>query len=265
MFEKEIKILDIDVQKAEQKLRDFGAEFVFRTKQKIYTYDLPTIAHRLSECIDMLRTNKNPLVVLSYKQKLKNVLLEAADLLPDSDVCAVLNYYEIKELPEIVEVVHDIDEFAELPIVEKIKNLFINPNKWVRLRDTNGKMTLTVKHVFNKNKESVQKVAEYEIEVGSVDETDELLTALGFVRRNVQEKIRTQYRYKDAEIDIDQWPKLKPYIEIESNNTDLYQEIIKGCGFNNKEIVSCNTEELYHRIGINSCELPELLFEKNAV
>ena len=265
MFEKEIKILDIDVRMAEQKLHNFGAEFMFKTKQKIYTYDLPTIAHRLRECIDMLRKKNNPLVILSYKQKLKNLLVEAEDLLPDSDDSSVLNRYNITKLPEIVDVVSDIDEFARLPIVEKIQKMLINTNKWVRLRDTNGKVTLTVKHVFNKNKESVQKVAEYEIDVGSVDDTDRLLTALGFVKRNVQEKVRTQYKYKDAEIDIDIWPKLKPYIEIESSNTDLYQEIINGCDFNDKEIVSCNTEELYRRIGINSCEIPELLFEKNAI
>lgn len=265
MFEKEIKILDIDVQTAEQRLRDFGAKFVFKTRQKIYIYDLPTIAHRLCECIDMLRIKNNPLVILSYKQKLKNLLVEAEDLLPDSDVFPVLNRYNITKLPEIVEVVSNIDEFAGLPLVGKIKKMLINTNKWVRLRDTNGKVTLTVKHVFDKNKESVQKVAEYEIDVGSVDETDKLLTVLGFAKRNVQEKIRTQYRYKDAEIDIDIWPKLRPYIEIESSDTDLYQEIINGCGFNGKEIVSCNTEELYRRIGINSCEIPELLFEENAI
>ena len=154
-----------------------------------------------------------------------------------------------------------LSKFDALPIVDKIKKILINSNKWVRLRDTNGNVTLTVKHVFDKNTDSVQKVAEYEIKVSSVEETDKLLVALGFAKRNVQEKIRTQYKYKDAEIDIDQWPKLKPYIEIESDNTDLYQEIIDGCGFGDREIVSCNTEDLYRRIGINSRETPELLFE----
>lgn len=43
MFEKEIKILDVNVEEAEKKLLSMGAEFVFNTKQKIYTYDLPTM------------------------------------------------------------------------------------------------------------------------------------------------------------------------------------------------------------------------------
>nr|MBQ0091539.1 CYTH domain-containing protein [Candidatus Enterousia merdequi] len=261
MFEKEIKILDVDVQEAEQKLRDFGAEFIFKTKQKIYTYDLPTISHRLSEAIDMLKTNVNLLTVYAYKQKLKTILLEAEDLLPDADIIPVIEQYSVQHLPDIIDVIDNIDEFTTLPIINKIQSLHINPNKWVRLRDTNGNVTLTVKHVFDKNTDSIQKVAEYEIKVDSVDEADRLLVALGFAKRNVQEKIRTQYRYKNAEIDIDQWPRLRPYIEIESDDTGLYQEIIDGCGLGDKKIVSCNTEDLYREIGINSRETPELLFE----
>ena len=261
MFEKEIKILDVNVEEAEKKLLSMGAEFVFNTKQKIYTYDLPTISHRLSEAIDILKSQPNPLVAYAYKQKLKTILLEISDLLPDSDIKPVLDKYSAESLTALPDIIQDINDLAALDIVQKAKQLLINPNKWVRLRDTNGHVTLTVKHVFDKNTEAVQKVAEYEIEVSSVDEADKLLTALGFAKRNVQEKIRTQFKYKDAEIDIDQWPKLLPYIEIGSENTAIYQEIIDACGYSSNEIVSCNTEELYRRIGINSRETPELLFE----
>lgn len=262
MFEKEIKILNVSVPDAEQRLQKIGAEFVFKTKQKIYTYDLPSISHRFSECLDFLCSDINPLIKYSYKQRLKTVLLEAEDLLPDSDVLPVLSQYQVKTLPDIVDKITNFKELSELPISDRIKTLLINPNKWVRLRDTNGNVTLTVKHVFEKNIDSVQKVGEYEIEVNSVDDADQLLTALGFAKRNVQEKIRTQYRYKEAEIDLDEWPLLQPYMEIESSDTSLYQEIIDLCGYGDKEIVSCNTEELYRRIGINSREQPELVFKK---
>ncbi len=261
MFEKEIKILNVCVEDAEQKIKALGAEFVFKTKQKIYTYDLPTIGHRLTEALDVLSGQPNPLVDYSYRKKLKTVLLEAQDLLPDAIISPVLEQHNIKSLPDIVDAVKEIEQLVALPLIAEIKNLAINPNKWVRLRDTNGNVTLTVKHVFEKNADAVQKVAEYEIKVDSVDEADRLLTALGFAKRNVQEKIRTQYKYKNAEIDIDQWPKLAPYIEIESPDTELYTEIIEACGFGDKEIVSCNTEELYRQCGINSRETPELLFE----
>lgn len=260
MFEKEIKILNISVPDTEKILRDIGSKFIFKTKQKIYTYDLPSIAHRYSEYIDFLNSDINPLVAYSYKQRLKTLLTEVADLLPDSELMPVMKQYNVESLPDIVDKVQDFTEFADFPICSRIKSLRINPNKWVRLRDTNGHVTLTVKHVFDKNSEDVQKVGEYEIEVNSVEEADTLLTALGFAKRNVQEKIRTQYKYKNAEIDLDEWPMLQPYMEIESDDKSIYQEIIDKCGYNGKEIVSCNTEELYRRIGINSRELPELLF-----
>ena len=51
----------------------------------------------------------------------------------------------------------------------------------------------------------------------------------------------------------------------ETLDTSIYDEIIDKCGYNNKMIVSCNTEELYKKQGMNIKEIPELLFEKNAV
>lgn len=259
-FEKEIKILDIDVFDTEAKLRDMGAIFVSKNKQKIYTYDLPTISHRLQEIIDSLKKYTDPLQISSYKQKLKTVLLEAEDLLSNDEIINVKNQYQVKALSEIVDKIENIDEFVGLPICQLIKSLDINPNKWVRLRETGGKTTLTVKHVFEKNEQSVQKVGEYEIAINDIEEANKLLVALGISKRNVQEKIRTQYKYKNAELDIDEWPKLRPYLEIESDDEVIYQEIIDKCGFQDKEIVSCNTEELYRRVNINIKETPELLF-----
>ena len=45
-FEKEIKILNISVDDAKQKMNAIGAKFIEEKHQKIYTYDLPTISHR---------------------------------------------------------------------------------------------------------------------------------------------------------------------------------------------------------------------------
>lgn len=264
-FEKEIKILNISVDDAKQKMNAIGAKFIEEKHQKIYTYDLPTISHRFQEITDQLNKHPGVLIEKSYKQRLKNLFVEIEDLLPDEDITPILHKYNVTSLDQIVEKLPNIDSICQSPIASKILRMGINPNKWVRLRRTGNKSTLTVKHVFNKNNNKVQKVGEFEITVSNVEDTDALLFALGFAKRNVQEKIRTQYEYKGAEIDIDQWPFLQPYMEIESDDETIYDEIIDKCGYNNKMIVSCNTEELYKKQGMNIKEIPELIFEKNAV
>ena len=262
-YEKEIKILNISVEDAESKLKNLGATFKGKNRQKIYTYDLPTIGHRFKEIIDQLEKAPGVLIEKSYRQRLKNLFIEVEDLLPDELVQPVMNSYGKTTLDEIVDMIDDVATIKNLPIASQILELGINPNKWIRLRRTGDKSTLTVKHVFDKNTSAIQKVGEYEIPVNSVEETDALLTALGFAKRNVQEKIRTQYEYKGAEIDIDQWPHLEPYMEIESEDESIYDELIDKCDYRGMEIVSCNTEELYRRKGIKIKEGPELLFDKD--
>jgi adenylate cyclase class 2 len=259
-FEKEIKILDIDVLDTEKKLSAMGAEFISKNTQKIYTYDLPIISHRLDEIIDSLKNNTDALQVIAYKQKLETLLIEAEDLLPESYVEYAKKQFSVNCLSEIVNKIQNIEEFEKLPIIILIKKLGINPNKWIRLRKSGNKTTLTVKHVFNKNDSNLQKVGEFEVVVDDIEEANHMLVAMGFAKRNVQEKIRTQYKYKNAELDIDEWPRLKPYLEIESDDETIFQEIIEKCGFQDKDIVSCNTEELYKKIGINIKTIPELLF-----
>ena len=136
----------------------------------------------------------------------------------------------------------------------------INPNKYIRLRQTNGKNELTVKHIIMNDNSNIQKVIETEINVSSFEETNELLESIGIIRRSYQEKYRYNYSYEDADIAIDEWPYLKPYMEIECDDNELMNKLIKLLNLRNKEIVSLNTEELYRRINIDTQKISELKF-----
>lgn len=87
-----------------------------------------------------------------------------------------------------------------------------------------------------------------------------MLNSLGIFKRNFQEKIRYSYKYKTACIEIDLWPMLEPYIEIECDDEELISDIVEKLGFSNKEIVSLNTEELYKRIGVDVLSIDTLSF-----
>ena len=93
------------------------------------------------------------------------------------------------------------------------------------------------------------------------NEANKFLESIGICKRSYQEKRRYSYIYKDAEIEIDIWPIIDPYLEIECDNDDTINEIIDKLNLKDKKIVSINTEELYKEKGIDIKTISELKFE----
>ena len=87
-----------------------------------------------------------------------------------------------------------------------------------------------------------------------------MLNSLGICKRNYQEKIRYSFVYKDAQIEIDIWPMLEPYLEIECDNDITVEEILEKLNLKANEIVSTNTESLYKRKNIDVLEISTLKF-----
>ncbi len=261
-FEKEIKILNIDVEEIKKKLEHIGAEYIGKKEQKIFTYDIPTIYYRFLECLQLLDTS-NDLLTKTTLNKLRNVFDEFSDLVSDEILKRVYMEIESSSFDELLtlnnkEIIDKCNNSKTL--LNEISNSLINPNKWIRLRSSNDKIELTVKQVYEKNNSNIQKVKEYEVIVNDLEETNSILEEVGIFKRNYQEKIRYSYRYKGAEIEIDLWPLLNPYIEIECIDENLINEIIHKMNLSNKEIVSLNTEQLYKKIGIDVLNISDLKF-----
>lgn len=261
-LEKEIKVLDINVDQIKDKLDRLGAKYKGEKNQKIYVYDVPTLYYRYLEIRDLLNSD-NALIVQTNLSKLKTLMTEFLDLITEEDLNKLLKEINLDDLSNLVEL--PIDEIRYKIKNEVLNDLFktlmINPNKWVRLRQSNEKIELTTKHVFDKNDHNIQKVIESEIEVSSLEDTNKILESIGIHKRSYQEKIRTSYKYKTADIEIDIWPMLKPYMEIECDEEEIIDEIIEILDLKDKEIVSVNTETLYKQIGVNIHEISELKFE----
>lgn len=70
------------------------------------------------------------------------------------------------------------------------------------------------------------------------------------------EKKRTVYYYQDSEIVIDEYPGIPPFLEIESENANQIEDIIKYLGLNEYES-SCETinellERKYKNVELNN-------------
>ena len=131
-------------------------------------------------------------------------------------------------------------------------------NQWIRLR-TNGKeTTLTYKNI---EKDSIDGTKELEIVVEDFDKTNEMLEVLGYKNKGYQENRRIRYMLNGVEIDIDSWPKIPTYMEIEGKNEEEVKDTLKLLDIPEEKATSLNCEDIYKTIyGIDLNMIKNLTF-----
>lgn len=134
----------------------------------------------------------------------------------------------------------------------------IRENEWIRLRNTGEQITLTYKNV---KKNSIDGTKELEIEVSDFEETNQLLKILGYIPKAYQENMRIRYMLNDVEIDIDTWPLIPTYMEIEGKTIEEVKQIEKLLGVEEKKITNLNCQDIYKKIyKIDIDKIKELKF-----
>lgn len=127
----------------------------------------------------------------------------------------------------------------------------VRKNSWIRLR-SNGKVcTLTIKEIES---QSVDGTKESEIIVSDFKTTDEILNKLGFEARSVQENRRIKYSLNNVEIDIDFWPLIPPFVEIEASSKKEIENICKLLKIDIKNLVNIDITKIYEKYGIKNVE-----------
>jgi len=91
---------------------------------------------------------------------------------------------------------------------------------WARVRDEGDKITLSYKELHNRKLDGTHEV---QVTVDSFAAADALLQNLGLITASYQETKRESWHLDGCEVELDQWPWTKPYIEIEgSDESQLY-------------------------------------------
>ena len=89
-----------------------------------------------------------------------------------------------------------------------------------------------------------------------------ILNELGYQAKGYQENRRVQYSYKNCEIDIDYWPKIPTYLEIEGPTEESVYEVLKDLGFEKKDSTTRDVEGIYLDYGHNLQEIYDLKLEE---
>jgi adenylate cyclase class 2 len=130
-------------------------------------------------------------------------------------------------------------------------------SKWIRLRDTGDEITLTVKQITS---DAIDGTHEIEVSVDDFAATNALLGVLGFTAKSYQETKRTSFILDGAQVEIDTWPQIPPYLEIEAGSKAEVVRVAGLLGYAEAELTGENTIKIYARYGIDLNTVPALRF-----
>lgn len=86
------------------------------------------------------------------------------------------------------------------------------------------------------------------------------METLGYSYKSYQEKEWITYIFEDYEIDIDTWPGIPTYFEIEGNTEEELDIVLKKIGYSIKEAVSCTADQVYEKYGKSMFNKREIKF-----
>ncbi|MEO6761784.1 MAG: class IV adenylate cyclase [Candidatus Saccharimonadales bacterium] len=137
-------------------------------------------------------------------------------------------------------------------------------DSWIRVRDEADKITLTYKTIAEKK---LGGATEIEVIVSSYQKTIEIFEAVGMVVYASQDSKRETRQLGDAEVVLDEWPWLNPYIEIEADSEAAVKKAAKQLGLDWELAVFGGITTAYRaqypdiRQGEHISTIPEIKFD----
>ena len=136
----------------------------------------------------------------------------------------------------------------------------LRKGQWVRLRSNGQKTTLAIKEIKT---QSIDGTKELEIIVSDFEDTNLILEKLGYKAQNFQENFRITFTFDNIEIDLDKWPMIPSYMEIEGKSEEDVYKFLNILGIDPKGVTTMDVETLYkEKYGIDLNAIPHLKFTK---
>lgn len=134
-------------------------------------------------------------------------------------------------------------------------------NRFARVRDEGNKIIMTYKcHHDN----TLLGTEEINVEVNDYNSAIDFLKAVGLEAKATQETLREEWELDGVELDIDTWPWIPTYVEIEGPNAEAVESVAQKLGFEMKNAHYGSVDEIYKlyydvtNADINYC--PEIKF-----
>jgi adenylate cyclase, class 2 len=137
-------------------------------------------------------------------------------------------------------------------------------NSWVRLRDEGDKVNLAYKRRLVTDNTIGKDVGmeEVEVTVSDFETTKEFLLKIGLVVKFAQEKKRVTWEKDNVTFDIDTWPRLPTYLEVEGESWEEVDAAILALGLKLEDKKICSTTQIYEMAGIRDKDYIKMTFSE---
>ena len=135
-------------------------------------------------------------------------------------------------------------EFLQKRVVFRMPVGHEIPGGWVRVRDEGDKITMSLKVIDGSHIENQKEIF---VTVSDFEEATHLLLTLGCTRKSYQETKRELWKVDDVEVMIDEWPFLRPFVEIEGKSEAAVRRIAEKLGFEYAQAVFGAVDVIYMR------------------
>lgn len=115
-------------------------------------------------------------------------------------------------------------------------------HSFVRVRDEGNKIVITYKYV---HETSLLGTEEINLEVNDYDSAVAFLKKIGLKPKADQETLREEWELDGVELDIDTWPWLPTYVEIEGSSAEAVEAVVEKLGFDMKNAHYGSVDEIY--------------------
>jgi len=118
----------------------------------------------------------------------------------------------------------------------------LNNHSFLRVRDEGNRIVMTYKNVESL---SLSGSKEINVEVSNYQDTIDILKASGLKAKAVQETLREEWELDEVELDIDTWPWIPSYVEIEGPSEESVQNVANKLGFDMKDAHYGSVDQIY--------------------
>ncbi len=159
---------------------------------------------------------------------------------------------------------------AQLVTAERkmVRQVFDYPDKrleknggWVRVRDEANKITLSYKQV---NDRTLHGTKEVTLTIDNFDNACIFLTSIGLASNSIQETMRESWKLGDADIEIDTWPWIPSFVEIEAKSEKALRDTADLLGLDFAPALHGSVETAYQALyDVTEAEIdnwPEIRF-----
>jgi len=124
----------------------------------------------------------------------------------------------------------------------------VKENSFIRIRDEGDKTTLTFKRrTLPDGTTTIDSTKEIETTVGDFDTAVEIFSEAGWQYITLQESRRETWHLAGAEVVIDEWPWIQPYIEIEAESEEIVRAVAAKLGLDWKDAAFGSVDIIYQR------------------